>query len=97
MKKTLELPTVTRCEVMTCAYNRDKMCHALAITVGDEDHARCDTFVQASDHTNEKATAGVGACKATGCKHNRDYECQAGKIEVEPCGDHGDCTTFEMR
>ncbi|WP_406445547.1 hemerythrin domain-containing protein [Streptomyces sp. NBC_00631] len=29
------MPAVTECEVENCAYNRDRACHALAITVGD--------------------------------------------------------------
>lgn len=41
--------------------------------------------------------AGVGACKVTGCKHNRDFECQAEEIAIGFHGDHPDCLTFAKR
>ncbi|MFC5673066.1 DUF1540 domain-containing protein, partial [Streptomyces incanus] len=46
----MEMPAVHECVAEDCAYNRDRACHALAITVGDTAgvvvrHAHCDTFV----------------------------------------------------
>nr|WP_245651840.1 DUF1540 domain-containing protein [Streptosporangium amethystogenes] len=41
------MPVVNACEVDACAYNTDRSCHALAITVGDVRHAHCDTYFKA--------------------------------------------------
>ena len=40
----MEMSMVMKCEVNDCAYNMDNCCHAIAITIGDSMHPRCDTF-----------------------------------------------------
>lgn len=83
MKMTLDMPVVSHCYITNCAYNRDRSCHARAITVGDGVHPGCDTFFDNASHTHEALRrAGVGACKVTGCNYNEDFECNAGQIEV---------------
>jgi hypothetical protein len=44
----MEMTRVKSCEVAECAYNSKKMCHALAITIGDLDNPMCDTFCQSA-------------------------------------------------
>ncbi len=40
-----KMPKVSECSVDSCAYNTQKSCHAIAITVGDPGgDPACDTF-----------------------------------------------------
>lgn len=98
MRLTVIMPPVSACEATTCAYNVEKSCHARAITVGDEAHAMCDTFLPAREHRHDtSAQAGVGACKVTACRYNDDFECQAEAIKVGMHAGHPDCQTFALR
>lgn len=93
----MKMPKVKDCTVSDCAYNNNKGCHALAITIGEEpDKPICDTFFQASKHGGDKsATAGVGACKTADCSYNQDYECTASDIQVGMTSGEPDCLTFQ--
>ena len=96
----MKMCSVSECEIVECAYNMDKACHAMAITIGDGVHPMCDTFFKSSTHGGVKnQTAGVGACKVSACCHNMDFECEAESIHVGYCGghSHGDCMTFAAR
>ncbi|GAA2936983.1 hypothetical protein GCM10020221_35920 [Streptomyces thioluteus] len=94
----MDMPQVAVCEVDACAYNQDSACHALAITVGDATHARCDTFFTFPTKGGDSAATGrVGACKMAGCLHNQDLECQAPGITVAALRDAADCLTFTAR
>lgn len=97
MKMNLELAAISQCNVDDCCYNRDKKCHAFAITVGDAEHAGCDTFFRNNRHAAGRQSAGVGACKMGDCVHNNDFECQAKSIEVDRSGDSAECMTYEER
>jgi hypothetical protein len=97
MRITIDMPRVSACDAARCAYNADGTCHARAITVGDSDHAACDTFVRARPHVRTRSLAGVGACKATSCRYNVDYECEAEAIRVAGHEAHADCVTFTPR
>ena len=98
MKLTIEMPTVSECAVTECAYNVAKACHARAITIGDGVHPGCDTFFRAAPHAHDtNRTAGVGACKVTGCTHNDDYECTAPMISVGFKGKDINCLSFHAR
>lgn len=96
MKLTVLVPAVNGCSVQRCGYNADGGCHARAITVGDGVHPKCDTYVEVTEHTSARSKAGVGACKVSGCRHNRDLECEAPFIQVTSHGDHADCSTFAL-
>ncbi len=89
------IPAVESCGVSQCAYNHDGTCHAIAITVGDDDQPRCDTFMESLKHVTAQQTAGVGACKVGSCIHNQDLECSAADIEVDMIGRMVCCLTFE--
>lgn len=95
----MEMPKVMDCSVSDCAYNANKACHAMAITIGeDPDEPICDTFFESSTHGGVKdITAGVGACKSYECSYNEDYECTASNIHVGMKEDQPDCLTFEKR
>lgn len=96
------MPQVSSCAVEECAYNTDKICHAMAITIGDGVgtgvHAMCDTFFQTSLFGGAKdQVGGVGACKVPACRFNEDLECMAESVQVGYGQDHADCLTFGKR
>ena len=94
----MEMPAVSHCEVSECAYNSDGMCHAMAITVGDAVHPRCDTFCTSiSQDLDTNCMAGVGACKTTACMFNKGLECSASDVSVGFNMDEVDCLTFHCR
>jgi hypothetical protein len=98
MKLTLEIPAVQACDATSCAYNVGDNCHALAITIGGGIHPACDTFFASDHHARDIShTAGVGACKVSGCLYNSDLECSAGAIRVNVHANHADCVTFTPR
>ncbi|MGI5485583.1 DUF1540 domain-containing protein [Microtetraspora malaysiensis] len=91
----MDMPTVNECQVESCAYNRDRACHALAITIGDARLAQCDTFFSVSSKGGDPATTGrVGACKMSDCRHNTQLECQAPGIVVGQSRSEADCLTY---
>ena len=94
----MDMPKIASCDVGECAYNHDKMCHALAITVGDGENPRCDTFCQTDMKGGDtSATGRVGACKVSVCKFNKSLECGAKSIKVAHKGGDVDCMTFSRR
>jgi hypothetical protein len=94
----MEMPKVVRCDVNDCAYNTNNCCHALAITVGDEAHPRCDTFCHSMMKGGDSgAIAGVGACKVYECSYNSGLECNSPEICVGYKGQEADCLTFKSR
>jgi len=95
----MEMPKVQDCNVSNCAYNTNKSCHAMAITIGEyPEEPVCDTFFQSSTRGGVmEMSAGVGACKTSNCQHNRDFECTASAIHIGLKGKQPDCLTFEHR
>lgn len=92
----MKMPKVTACDITQCAYNLERKCHALAITVGDGAHPQCDTFCPSSTKGGDaKAIAGVGACKVSQCQHNKNLECQAQGIQIGYMQNEVDCLTFK--
>ena len=95
----MEMPKVMDCTVSGCAYNTEKACHAMAITVGEQpSEPICDTFFQSDTHGGVMdMTAGVGACKTSDCRHNENFECVAANVHIGLKGNQPDCLTFETR
>jgi hypothetical protein len=94
----MDMPAVNECAVESCSYNRDRGCHALAITVGDALHAQCDTYFSTSFKGGDPLAGGrVGACKMSDCRHNIDLECQAAGIVVGSRQEQADCLTYAPR
>ncbi|MHC4926454.1 MAG: DUF1540 domain-containing protein [Planctomycetota bacterium] len=92
------MATVTKCDVSGCSYNSDSLCHALAITIGDESNPMCDTFCEASMKGGDQSSmAGVGACKVACCSHNTSLECDCSEIHVGHKGQEADCLNFEAQ
>jgi hypothetical protein len=93
----MDMSKIAKCSVSQCAYNKQMQCHALAITIGDQDSPKCDTFLQsASKGGDAGATGKVGACKVGVCKLNKSLECSAGQIEVGTKAGTAFCLTFEL-
>ncbi|NBM16510.1 DUF1540 domain-containing protein [Streptomyces sp. GC420] len=91
----VQMPVINECAVENCAYNNDRACHALAITVGDAHHPHCDTFCPSPPKGGEpSATGHVGACKMADCRHNSSLECHAPGISVGYLQDEVDCLTY---
>lgn len=92
----MNIPPVKACAACECAYNENKTCHAIAITVGDGAVAHCDTYFKAKLHGGEPAVVGgVGACKVSGCVHNEHLTCHAGSIEVGYLDSEVHCLTYK--
>jgi Domain of Unknown Function (DUF1540) len=90
----MKMTSISKCNMGTCAYNKENSCHTPGITVGP--HGECSTYVHASSRGGfPKVSAGVGACTASSCKFNNQLECKAPKIDVAVDDKHADCQTFE--
>lgn len=97
MSQWRDMSPVTRCRVVECAYNRDEVCHARGITVGDSDTPACDTFFTSDRRASGEFEAGVGACKVSVCEYNEGFQCAAPSVEVAPAREKADCITFERK
>jgi hypothetical protein len=92
---SIDMTPVTHCEVDRCSYNIGKKCHAKAITVGDENHPECDTYIHLSEHCkNTSVSAGVGACKKIDCQFNADLECISSGIRIGFSENKIECLNF---
>ncbi len=96
MKMKINMAAVMKCGAEECAYNHEGGCHARAITVGDGSVPHCDTAFMCGSHCKSTNTAGVGACKVSGCMHNVDFECQAESIAVGLSDGRAMCKTFKL-
>ena len=93
----MDMSEISKCSVNQCASNKDMGCHALAITVGDGEDPKCDTFMVSGSKGGDMGTSGkVGACKVSVCKYNESLECSAGQIEVGTKSNMAYCLTFEL-
>ena len=94
----MDMPKIMQCTATQCAYNQEKQCHALAITIGDATHPHCDTFFEAPMKGGDPAMTGsVGACKVDICRFNESFECHAQGIQVGFLRDDMDCQTFNPK
>ena len=92
----MNMSMISKCNMSTCAYNKDGSCHTLGITVGP--HAECNTYVHASSRGGfPEVRGGIGACTASSCKFNNQLECQASKVDISTDDKHADCRTFQKR
>jgi hypothetical protein len=93
----MKMPMINECSMMDCAYNTEKKCHALAITVGGPEPL-CDTYMKTARKGGDMdSIAGVGACKVSTCVYNFSLECSSENIRVGSHGDHAQCDTFRER
>ena len=93
----MKMPTIFDCNMKECAYNAEKNCHAMAITIGSASQI-CDTFMKRAQKGGVMDMVGsVGACKVEGCKFNDSLECMAEGIHIGMHADHAECDTFAAR
>lgn len=91
----VNMPMVKMCDASVCAYNKDNMCHAMAITVGGP-MPMCDTAMESMEKGGmDGMTAGVGACKVMSCMHNKSLECTAEMVNMKFHMNHCECDTFK--
>ncbi|MEW5895647.1 MAG: DUF1540 domain-containing protein [Candidatus Omnitrophota bacterium] len=95
---TKEMSRIISCDAIQCAYNTNRQCHTVGITVGDGKCPLCDTALKADQKGGiSDMTGGVGACKVAICEYNESLECTAPGINVCMHEDHPECCTFEQR
>jgi len=93
----METVKILSCEAEKCAYNRSRVCHALAVTIGSS-HQQCDTYMADTEKGGVSGVQGtVGACHMKICRYNQMLECSAPAIEIGEHSRHGDCKTFAKR
>ena len=92
------MPKISKCDVTSCAYNTNNVCHAMTIAIGDSGHPRCDTFYgKKTEAVDLSIHGGVGACKTSACRYNKGLECTAQEIVVGTGPDGTDCLTYQSR
>ena len=90
-------PEVVKCQVDSCSFNQNQICHALGINVGGP-HQECDTFIKAGNKAGSNLiTSSVGACKVPNCRFNNMMLCEADAVSVGWHGEHADCLTFSEK
>ncbi len=94
MKIHLELTAVEGCSADSCAYDALRRCQASAVTLGDDAHAFCNTFLLGRSHATRKASAGVEACKVSSCRHNVGFECATDAVRREANEERVQCVAF---
>ncbi len=95
-----EMPKVMDCDMAECAFNDDKMCHAMAINIAPSSPCPlCGTFMTYGKKAGVMdMTGSVGACKVDNCRFNDSLECSAAEgIHVGRHENHPDCKTFAAR
>ena len=94
----MRMPKISSCDATVCAYNKEKQCHACAITVGNGTCPMCDTAVKSEQKAGDQSSTGsVGACKTSQCEYNTSLECAASNIKMGMHGAHADCMTYAPR
>lgn len=94
----MKIPLVLDCKVKGCSYNKDLMCHTMAITIGQGSDPMCDTYTHMPIAGGmEEVKPFVGACKMSDCAHNENLECAAKGVHVAMKHNQPDCLTFTRR
>ncbi|MGE5308713.1 MAG: DUF1540 domain-containing protein [Deltaproteobacteria bacterium] len=95
------MPKVIDCAAVKCAYNKEKRCHAIAITVGGPGDVcpLCDTEMYWRKKAGIPGQEGeVGACHKADCEYNNKLECDAQPgIHMGVHKEHADCETYIKR
>jgi hypothetical protein len=90
---------VAKCKISGCAYNINGLCHAPAITIGQDRHPICHTFSQSAMNgqtVDTGSVAGVGACEISSCIYNADLKCQSQEILVDYREQQPQCVIFQQ-
>ena len=95
-KRMNDVGAVMTCMSVQCSYNKHEECLAPSISVGDGDHAACDTFT-----TGQVECASIDAtvtrCQVSACAWNDIHHCDASGITLGNHQDHADCMTFRSK
>ena len=92
----MDMTQILACNMSTCAYNMNDLCHTPGINVGP--HAECGTYTHGSSEGGfQEVKGGIGACLTSNCKFNDRLECGASNINVASHDRHADCETFQAR
>lgn len=92
----MRMSKIAHCNIVRCAFNQSSACHASAVTIGDGERPRCDTFEDAVEKGGQPGDSGcVGACKVRSCEYNTRLTCSAKSITVDWKGADPCCMTFE--
>jgi len=92
-----EMPKIMGCDADMCGYNKEGMCHTIAINVGGSGPI-CDAFVESVPKCGgTENIGGVGACKIKNCQFNDCLMCTASSIDVKWHGSQAMCETFKKR
>ena len=100
-----------RCDVHSCAHNKNMYCDLDKIEVGGSNaktskDTSCNSFVERKEGTYSNSMKEASAkasidCKATTCTYNKEYKCYAGKIDVSgnaACRkDETCCSSFQCK
>lgn len=93
----MKMPMIIDCKMTECAYNANKKCHAMAITVGGPE-PMCDTFLKRTKKGGVPDMNGsVGACKVANCNFNQSLVCSAEAIHIGVHDNHAECDTFSPK
>jgi hypothetical protein len=85
---------VLTCLAVDCSYNREDICCAAGIEVGDE-HPSCDTYTTGSVDIQD-SDPDIRDCKVMECHFNRSEACTAGGITLITHSGHADCATYRV-
>jgi hypothetical protein len=92
------MPFIIGCDMEGCSYNRDKECHALAITIGVSGLPRCDTYTSLSGKGGVAESFGcVGACREELCTYNDSLECTSAAVLIRMRNGNPNCVAFQSR
>jgi hypothetical protein len=92
--KEMDMTQILKCNMSTCSYNMNDVCHTPGINVGP--HAECNTYTHGSSKGGfQEVEGGIGACLASDCVFNNQLECRASNINVANHDRHADCKTFQ--
>ncbi|MDP9805708.1 Leu/Phe-tRNA-protein transferase [Trueperella bonasi] len=84
---------IKECAATTCAFNNSG-CTALAVTIGGNEKASCETFVTLDIRRSVNTDAGVGACHRLECVHNEELLCGLGAVNI---GSSAECASYEAK
>ncbi len=93
-----KMPFIIGCDAEDCSYNRDKECHALAITVGASGLPQCDIYTSLSGKGGVAESFGsVGACREELCTFNDSLECTSAAVLIRMRNRKPNCIAFQSR
>ncbi len=92
------MPFIIGCDAEDCSYNRNKECHALAVTIGVSGLPQCDTYASLTGKGGAAETFGtVGACREALCTFNESLECASAAVLIRLRNGRPNCIAYQTR